>query len=72
MPPSFVVKINPYSLLKTNNSIGINLSISTFATLSNGEKIMSPQPLKNKHKKLTKFQRRFTKTEPGIKPIAKT
>ena len=69
---SFVVEINPESLPKTDNSIGIDLGISTFATLSNGEKILAPKPLKKNLKKLAKFQRKFAKTEPGSKPIRKT
>ncbi|NEO55342.1 MAG: IS200/IS605 family element transposase accessory protein TnpB [Okeania sp. SIO3B5] len=62
---SFVVEISPDSLPKTDNSIGIDLGISTFATLSNGEKILAPKPLKQNLKKLTKFQRKFAKTQPG-------
>uniref|UniRef100_UPI003421C7FC RNA-guided endonuclease InsQ/TnpB family protein n=1 Tax=Okeania sp. SIO2F4 TaxID=2607790 RepID=UPI003421C7FC len=62
---SFVVEINPESLPKTDNTIGIDLGISTFATLSNGEKILAPKPLKQNLKKLAKFQRKFAKTDPG-------
>ncbi len=64
---SFVVDINPEPLPKTDNSIGIDLGISTFATLSNGDKINAPKPLKKNLKKLAKFQRKFAKTEPGSK-----
>ncbi len=64
---SFVVEINPESLAKTNNSIGIDLGISTFATLSNGEKLLAPKPLKQNLKKLAKFQRKFARTEKGSK-----
>ena len=64
---SFVVDINPESLPKTNNSVGIDLGISTFATLSNGEKFEAPKPLKQNLKKLAKFQRKFAKTEKGSK-----
>ncbi|NER03724.1 MAG: IS200/IS605 family element transposase accessory protein TnpB, partial [Okeania sp. SIO3C4] len=64
---SFVVEINPEPLTKTNKSIGIDLGISTFATLSNGDKINAPKPLKNNLKKLAKFQRKFAKTEKGSK-----
>ncbi|NEO55255.1 MAG: IS200/IS605 family element transposase accessory protein TnpB [Okeania sp. SIO3B5] len=60
---SFVVEISPESLPKTDNSIGIDLGISTFATLSSGEKILAPKPLKKNLKKLAKFQRKFAKTE---------
>ena len=64
---SFVVDINPKSLPKTNKSIGIDLGISTFATLSNGDKINAPKPLKQNLKKLAKFQRKFARTEKGSK-----
>ncbi len=59
---SFVVETNSEYLPKTESSIGIDLGISTFATLSNGEKINAPKPLKNNLKKLAKFQRKFVKT----------
>ncbi len=59
---SFVVENNSEYLPKTESSIGIDLGISTFATLSNGEKINAPKPLKNNLKKLAKFQRKFVKT----------
>ncbi len=52
---------------KTESSIGIDLGISTFATLSNGEKFEAPKPLKQNLKKLAKFQRKLAKTEPGSK-----
>ncbi len=64
---SFVVENCAEHLAKTNNSIGIDLGISTFATLSNGEKFESPKPLKKNLKKLAKFQRKFAKTKPGSK-----
>ncbi|MGD1700396.1 RNA-guided endonuclease InsQ/TnpB family protein [Dapis sp. BLCC M229] len=64
---SFVVETCAQHLPKSNNSIGIDLGISTFATLSNGEKINAPKPLKNNLKKLAKFQRKFVKTQPGSK-----
>ncbi len=64
---SFVVEVNPESLPKTDNSIGIDLGISTFATLSNGEKLESPKPLKQNLKKLANFQRKYARTEPGSK-----
>ncbi|NEQ74556.1 MAG: IS200/IS605 family element transposase accessory protein TnpB [Okeania sp. SIO2C9] len=64
---SFVVETNSEFMPKTNNSIGIDLGISTFATLSNGDKINAPKPLQKKFKKLAKFQRKFARTEVGSK-----
>jgi putative transposase len=43
---SFVVELNPEILPQTSSSIGIDLGIKTFATLSTGEKIDAPKPLK--------------------------
>ena len=68
---SFVVETCAEHLPKSNNSIGIDLGISTFATLSNGENIFAPKPLKQNLKKLAKFQRKFANTQPGSKPIRK-
>ncbi|MDJ0557064.1 MAG: RNA-guided endonuclease TnpB family protein [Microcoleaceae cyanobacterium MO_207.B10] len=64
---SFVVEKSAEHLLKSGNSIGIDLGISTFATLNNGDKIKASLPLKNNLKKLAKFQRKFAKTQPGSK-----
>ncbi|MDJ0518169.1 MAG: RNA-guided endonuclease TnpB family protein [Trichodesmium sp. MO_231.B1] len=64
---SFVVENCAKHLPKTDNSIGIDLGINTFATLSNGEKILAPQPLRQNLKKLAKFQRKFARTEKGSK-----
>lgn len=64
---SFVVDICAEHLAKTENSIGIDLGISTFATLSNGEKILAPKPLQKNLKKLAKFQHKFARTEVGSK-----
>ncbi|NEP85820.1 MAG: transposase [Okeania sp. SIO2C2] len=50
---SFVVEINPESLPKTNNFIGVDLGVSKFATLSNGEKINASKQLKKNLKKLS-------------------
>ncbi|NES08133.1 MAG: IS200/IS605 family element transposase accessory protein TnpB, partial [Okeania sp. SIO2F4] len=64
---SFVVETNSEFLPQTDNSIGIDLGISTFATLSNGEKILAPKPPKQNLKKLAKLQRKFLRTEKGSK-----
>ncbi|MGB3511185.1 MAG: RNA-guided endonuclease TnpB family protein [Microcoleaceae cyanobacterium] len=64
---SFVVEINPEPLPKTNNSTGIDLGISTFATLSNGDKFEAPRPLKKNLKKLAKFQRKLSRKQIGSK-----
>lgn len=49
---SFVVEFNPQPLPENQNSVGIDLGITDFATLSNGEKVKSPKPLKKQLKRL--------------------
>ena len=64
---SFVVETSADFLPKTESFIGIDLWISTFAKLRNGDKINAPKPLKKNLKKLAKFQRRLAKKRPGSK-----
>jgi putative transposase len=54
---SFVVEINPPILPVIESSVGVDLGIVTFATLSSGEKIDAPKPLKANLLKLRKAQR---------------
>jgi putative transposase len=64
---SFVVEVSPPILPSTSSSIGIDLGITTFATLSSGEKIDAPKPLKAKLLKLRKAQRALKNKEKGSK-----
>ncbi len=48
---SFVVETLPETWPHTDNSVGIDLGIKTFATLSDGTKIDAPKPLKKRIKK---------------------
>ncbi|MEA5535794.1 RNA-guided endonuclease TnpB family protein [Crocosphaera sp. XPORK-15E] len=80
---SFVCEVNPAPLQPSNNStprlrsvlklrlrsasIGVDLGIIDFATLSNGEKIKSPKPLKSNLKRLRKLQRNLSRKEKGSK-----
>lgn len=43
---SFVVEVDPPQYPDNGESVGIDLGISTFATLSTGERIDAPKPLK--------------------------
>ncbi|NES68599.1 MAG: transposase, partial [Okeania sp. SIO2D1] len=45
---SFVVEIQPEVLPQTDNSVGIDLGVSTFATLSDGTKVDAPKSLKKR------------------------
>lgn len=62
---SFVVEINPTPLPDNGQSVGIDLGIIDFATLSNGEKIKAPKPLKQKLKKLRKAQKKLSRKQRG-------
>lgn len=53
------------SLPKSNNSIGIDVGISTLATLSNGEKIENPKHTKKYEYKLRKLQRSVSRRKKG-------
>jgi len=62
---SFVVEFNPQPLPDNPNSVGIDLGITDFATLSNGEKVKSPQPLKKQLKRLRRLQRNLSRKQKG-------
>lgn len=51
--------------IQENTSVGIDMGIKTFATLSNGEKIENPKYLKNSLQKLKKLQRRLSRKKKG-------
>ncbi|WP_366557891.1 transposase, partial [Okeania sp. SIO1I7] len=58
---SFVVEIQPEVLPKTDNSVGIDLGIKTFATFSDGTKVDAPKPLKKGIKKYRKLSKSLSK-----------
>ncbi|CAC5343680.1 MULTISPECIES: RNA-guided endonuclease InsQ/TnpB family protein [Planktothrix] len=62
---SFVVEFNPRQLAKNGQSVGIDLGITDFATLSDGEKIKSPQPLKKQLKRLRRLQQNLSRKQKG-------
>ena len=64
---SFVCEVNPSPLTPNNNSVGVDLGIRDFATLSNGEKIKAPQPLKRKLKRLRRLQKNLSRQQKGSK-----
>jgi putative transposase len=64
---SFVCEINPNPLPPNGNSIGIDLGIIDFATLSNGKKIKAPKPLKSNLKRLRKLQKNLSRKKKGSK-----
>lgn len=58
---SFVVEIEPEALSKNDSSVGIDLGITTFATLDSGEKIKAPKPLKKQLRRLRKLNRNLSR-----------
>lgn len=64
---SFVCEVGSQEYPKNTKYIGIDLGIKDFATLSKGEKIKSPKPLKKDLKKLKRFQREYSRCEKGSK-----
>jgi len=62
---SFVVKVNPTALPDNGQSVGIDLGITDFATLSTGEKVKAPKPLKKNLRKLHKAQRKLSRKKKG-------
>ena len=62
---SFVVEVEPELLPWNNKAIGIDLGITTFATLDDGTKVGAPKPLKRYLRKLARLQRRLAKCEKG-------
>ena len=59
------VEIRPETLPNNEQTVGIDLRIATFATLSTGEKIEAPKPLKKRLKRLRKAQRNFSRKQKG-------
>ncbi|BAC09874.1 RNA-guided endonuclease InsQ/TnpB family protein [Thermosynechococcus vestitus] len=68
---SFVVEINPVDQPASNPSIGIDLGIKAFATLSTGEKIDGPDYSKL-DKKIRRKQRKVARQVKGSKRREKT
>jgi len=62
---SFVCEVDPISLKAINDSIGIDLGLTTFATLSTCEKVLSPKPLAKSIKRLRRAQKQFSRKVKG-------
>ena len=68
---SFVVDVEPQDLEPINPSIGIDLGLKTFATLSDGTQVKSPDYSKSE-RKIRKLQRRFARQQKDSKRRQKT
>jgi putative transposase len=64
---SFVVEVSPELLPDNGQAVGVDLGIIDFATLSEGEKIKAPKPLKARLKRLRKCQRNLARKQKGSK-----
>lgn len=62
---SFVCEVDLAGLPASPNSVGVDLGIKTFATLSDGEKIDAPKPLKTALKKLKRLQQSLSRKVKG-------
>lgn len=63
--------VTPITEVDRTKTIGIDLGVSSFATMSDGSKIESPTFLKKKLQKLKKYQRRLRNKQKGSKNKAK-
>jgi putative transposase len=61
----------PGPLPKTGKTVGVDVGVTSFATLSNGEEIENPRHLKNALDNLQKQQRRLSRRKKGSKRRAK-
>ena len=68
---SFVVEVEPVNVEAKNQSIGIDLGIKTFAFMSNGEKVSSPDYSRLDHK-IRRLQRKMTRQVNGSSRRHKT
>lgn len=64
---SFVVEENRRQLEPNGRAIGIDLGITTFATLSDGEKVEAPKPLRRCLARLRKLNRNLSRKQKGSK-----
>ena len=64
---SFVVEVEPERLPEVGQQVGIDLGLTHFATLSTGEKVEAPKPLRRALEGLAILQRRMAKKKKGSK-----
>jgi putative transposase len=67
----FSVETVPMPLPPHESAIGVDVGLTSFATLSTGEKIANPRCFQTDEKALTKAQRRLAKAEKGTPARAK-
>ena len=62
---SLVVEVENEPMKPNDQSVGVDLGIATFATLSTGEKVDSPKPLKREIKRIRKLDKQLSKKTKG-------
>lgn len=62
---SLSVETSPQPLAPDSRAVGIDVGLSSFATLSNGTQIAHPRFFRAEEKELAKVQRKLAKTEKG-------
>lgn len=62
---SFVVEIQLSPLPQIDNAVGVDLGISTFATLNTGEKVDAPKPLKKRIGRLRRLSKNLSRKKRG-------
>jgi putative transposase len=62
---SFSVIVSPQPLAPSTTAVGVDVGLTSFATLSNGEKIANPRFFQQDEKALAKAQRKLSKAEKG-------
>ena len=67
----FSCEVDAQALPAKETSIGIDVGISSFATLSNGEEIKNPRFFQKEQKRLAKAQKKLSRTEKGTPPRQK-
>jgi len=62
---SFCCEVEPLRLPENTDTVGIDVGLKTFATLSNGEEIANPRFFRKEDKALAKVQRKHSKLAKG-------
>jgi putative transposase len=68
---SFVVEIQPSVLPQNDNAVGVDLGITTFATLSTGEKVDAPKPFKKCIQRVRRLSKNLSRKTRGSKRYEK-
>ncbi|GAA4205072.1 RNA-guided endonuclease InsQ/TnpB family protein [Microbispora amethystogenes] len=68
---SFVIEVAGQPLPPVESETGIDLGLTHFAVLSNGQKVATPRFLRRAHKKLKKLQQALSRTAKGSNNRAK-